>query len=290
MSAKYYIIEFKGYHRNYYYNYLDLPLKKGEYAIVQAERGEDMGRIVRSLTVNEAESLLDDNLPNILRVAGKDDLDRLRFNRQKEEESFEECLHLIGERELNMKLVDVEYQFDCNKITFYFTADKRIDFRELVKDLASIYRTRIELRQIGVRDEAKRMGGYGCCGLPQCCSNWLNDFKPISTQLARDQNLSLNPSKISGNCGRLLCCLLYEQPIYEQLKSKFPSPGSKCEVCPGNATVINIDIFNNKLICRYDDGYEEKLPLREYRKRLRLKERGKLKKEIVNKKNKSKRH
>ncbi|MBD3234577.1 MAG: stage 0 sporulation protein, partial [candidate division Zixibacteria bacterium] len=214
--------------------------------------------------------------PNILRAAGNDDVDRLRFNRQKEEESFEDCLVRIEEKGLNMKLVDVEYQFDCNKITFYFTAERRVDFRELVKDLAAIYKTRIELRQIGVRDEAKRLGGFGCCGLQQCCSAWLNEFQPISTQLARDQGLSLNPSKISGNCGRLLCCLLYEQPVYEDMASQFPRVGSKCEGCQGNAVVTQVNYFKGFVMARYEDNYEEKIPLREYRKTARLRRRGQL--------------
>ena len=169
-----------------------------------------------------------------------------------------------------MKLVDVEYQYDCNKITFYFTAEKRVDFRDLVKDLAGVYKTRIELRQIGVRDEAKRIGGFGCCGLQQCCSCWLDEFSPISTQLAREQNLSLNPSKISGNCGRLLCCLLYEQSVYKRIGADYPVPGSKCEVCQGNAVISQVNIFRGYLVAKYEDECQEKISIREYRKKLRL--------------------
>ncbi|MCP4633398.1 MAG: hypothetical protein GY855_10775 [candidate division Zixibacteria bacterium] len=234
-----------------------------------------MGKITRSAIESEIEEL-GDNPYNILRVSGKDDVDRLMFNRRKEEESFQECLQLIEQRDLKMKLVDVEYQFDCNKITFFFTAEKRVDFRELVKDLANIYKTRIELRQIGVRDEAKRLGGYGCCGLQQCCSSWLSEFNPVSTQHARDQNLSLNPSKISGNCGRLLCCLLYEQPVYEELSASFPKVGSKCEACSENAVIDRINLFRDVVIAKYDDGGEKKFTLTEYKKRIRLKAKGKL--------------
>lgn len=268
MESKYFIIQFKGYRRNCYHNYLDLPLKNGEYVIVQAERGEDMGRLVRTASRIEVD-IWNDNQLNILRVAGQDDIDRLRVNRQKEEESFYECLHLIQEKELKMKLVDVEYQYDCNKITFFFTAEKRVDFRELVKDLANIYKTRIELRQIGVRDEAKRFGGFGCCGLKQCCSSWLAEFNPVSTQHAREQGLSLNPSKISGNCGRLLCCLLYEHPVYEDLNGEFPQIGDKCAVCREEAVIDRVNIFRKYIVARHEDGTEERFSLLDYRKRER---------------------
>ncbi|MBD3170118.1 MAG: hypothetical protein GF307_11590 [candidate division Zixibacteria bacterium] len=268
MDSKYLVVEFKGYRRNVYYNYLDIPLKPGEYAIVQAERGEDLGKIVRTASQFEIEKSAENPL-NLLRVAGTDDMDRLRVNRQKEEESFYECLSLIEKHGLKMKLVDVEFQYDCNKITFFFTAEKRVDFRELVKDLANIYKTRIELRQIGVRDEAKRLGGFGCCGLQQCCSSWLPEFSPVSTQHARDQSLSLNPSKISGNCGRLLCCLLYEHPVYEEITRKFPKPGEPCEVCRDVSVIDRVNLFREYVVARYEDGAEEKIPLLEYRKRLK---------------------
>ena len=268
MVSKYYVVEFKGYRRDSYHNYLDLPLIINEYVIVQAERGEDMGKIIRKGSPREIENAGDDTL-NILRVANTDDIDRLRVNRQKEEESFFECLRFIQDKNLKMKLVDVEYQYDCNKITFYFTAEKRVDFRELVKDLANIYKTRIELRQIGVRDEAKRLGGFGCCGLQQCCCSWLSSFNPVSTQHAREQNLSLNPSKISGNCGRLLCCLLYEHPVYEELSREFPKIGERCNICKEEAKVDRINIFRGIVIAKHDDGTEEKISILDYRKKER---------------------
>ena len=153
-----------------------------------------------------------------------------------------------------MKLVDVEMQYDGNKITFYFTADQRVDFRELVKDLAALYRTRIELRQIGVRDEARRLGGVGICGLEQCCNTFITDFTPISTQHAREQDLPLNPSKISGNCGRLLCCLRYEAGTYEACRRKFPPVGSQVKTTAGEGVIERIDIFNEEAVIRVDEA------------------------------------
>jgi cell fate regulator YaaT (PSP1 superfamily) len=163
--------------------------------------------------------------------------------------------------------VDAEFQFDCNKITFYFTADKRIDFRELVKELASVYKTRIELRQIGVRDEAKWIGGYGCCGLRLCCSTFIKNFEPISTQLAKEQNLSLNPTKISGNCGRLLCCLLYEKEIYHQALSSYPKVGSKYKTDKGEGVIDRINPFAECIMVKYEDGTEDKVSLLDIRKK-----------------------
>jgi len=231
-----YIVEFKGNRRNVYNAADTLIVETGKYAIVQAERGEDMGIIRRKADANEYNP--SDTLLNNDRVATENDLDRLKFNNQKEQESKNECLKFIDKHRLRMKLVDVEYQFDCNKITFYFTAEKRVDFRELVKDLAATLRTRIELRQIGVRDEAKRIGGFGICGKEQCCSSFLKEFQTISTQMARTQNLALNPQKISGNCGRLLCCLHYEQNYYETSASEYPQLYSRCVVRIKSSLVI----------------------------------------------------
>jgi len=188
-------------------------------------------------------------------------------NREKEMECFKECQRMIAERSLEMKLVDVELQFDNHKLTFFFTAEKRVDFRELVKELAGTYKTRIELRQIGVRDEAKRIGGFGVCGLPLCCSSFLRDFEPISTQLAREQNISLNPAKISGNCGRLLCCLLYEKELYQESLPQYPKIGSKFKTEKGEGVVDKINIFKEYIVVKHEIGEEEKIGLAEIKRR-----------------------
>jgi cell fate regulator YaaT (PSP1 superfamily) len=185
-------------------------------------------------------------------------------NHQKEEEAFEVCLRKIAAHELKMKLVDVEYQFDGNKICFYFTADKRIDFRALVKDLAAEYRTRIELRQIGVRDEARRLGGMGVCGRTLCCKSFLIQFEPITSQMARDQNLSLSPSKISGLCGRLMCCLAYEEDFYKIQAGMLPSVGAIVENEGKRFEVAKVDIFNEFFTLRDANGVEKTLNIAEF--------------------------
>jgi len=259
-----YIIEFKGNRRNIYSAADDLAVETGKYVIVQAERGEDMGLVKRKAMPNEPVDQA--NSHKIIRLATGSDLDRLNFNRQKEAESKAECLKFIEKHRLSMKLVDVEYQFDCNKITFYFTAEKRVDFRELVKDLAATFRTRIELRQIGVRDEAKRLGGYGVCGKEQCCSCFLNEFQTISTQMARTQNLALNPQKISGNCGRLLCCLLYEQRYYEQALPEYPQVGSRYLIHKEEGTIEKCNIFYEEITVKMAAGDPRVISLSEYKR------------------------
>jgi len=172
-----------------------------------------------------------------------------------------------------MKLVDAELQFDNNKITFFFTAEKRVDFRELVKELASTYKTRIELRQIGVRDEARRIGGFGVCGLPLCCARFIHEFEPVSTQLAREQNLSLNPAKISGNCGRLLCCLRYEKELYKRSLPLYPKVGERFQTEKGEGVVEKINIFKEYIVVKHETGEEEKITLTQLRKKERQKAR-----------------
>ena len=260
------LVQFKGSRKRYYYNPNYLNLKIGDYVMVQVERGEDMGKITKK--INEELILDEEKRPsNILRKATVDDVERLTVNREKEEEALKECQRMISNRNLEMKLVDAEFQFDCNKITFYFTADKRIDFRELVKELASVHKTRIELRQIGVRDEAKWIGGYGCCGLRLCCSTFIKNFEPISTQLAKEQSLSLNPAKISGNCGRLLCCLLYEKDFYHQALSSYPKIGSKYKTDKGEGIVDRINPFEGYMVVKNEDETEEKVSLLDIRKK-----------------------
>jgi cell fate regulator YaaT (PSP1 superfamily) len=233
-------VAFKRERRVIYRNRHDLDIRKGEYVIVEAERGQDLG------CVSQVGSLVrlkrgKGETRGILRRAEQRDLDTHEKNKLREQDAFKVCKTRIVEFGLEMKLVDVEVQFDGSKITFYFTAAQRVDFRELVKSLASQYRTRIELRQIGVRDEAKRIGGCGICGRQQCCSGFLTEFEQITTQMAKDQQLALNPSKISGNCGRLLCCLRYEEELYASCLRKLPAIGAtvKIDKCPGRVCAVN---------------------------------------------------
>jgi cell fate regulator YaaT (PSP1 superfamily) len=263
--AELYLVEFKGSRKEVFANPNCLGLRSSDYVVVQAERGEDLGKVSKKVQ-REAEE--PERKPqSILRKATDEDLKKLIANREKEMECYKECQRMIVERGLEMKLVDVELQFDNNKLTFFFTAEKRVDFRELVKDLAATYKTRIELRQIGVRDEAKRFGGFGVCGLPLCCASFLRDFEPISTQLAREQNLSLNPAKISGNCGRLLCCLLHEKELYQESLSHYPKVGSKFKTEKGEGVVDKINIFKEYIVVKHEAGEEEKISLAEIKKK-----------------------
>lgn len=267
--AEIYLVEFKGSRKDYFTNPDCLSIRPNDYVIVQAERGEDMGRVTKKVIA--ALTKPEKKPQKILRLATPDDMDKLMANRQKEKECLKECERMISERNLQMKLVDAELQFDNNKITFYFTAEKRVDFRELVKELASTYKTRIELRQIGVRDEARRIGGFGVCGLPLCCASFIREFEPISTHLAREQNLSLNPAKISGNCGRLLCCLRYEKELYEKSLPLYPKLGEKFTTEKGEGVVEKINIFREYMVVKHETGEEEKITLTQLRKEQRKK-------------------
>ncbi|UCE67498.1 MAG: stage 0 sporulation protein [Candidatus Zixiibacteriota bacterium] len=261
-----FIVAFKGNRKGVYINPEGPEINIDDFVIVQAERGEDYGRVVGSLKDSGEAGEKESELPKIIRLGNDSDRGRMMFNRQKETETFYECLNFIDKHKLKMKLVDIEYQFDCNKITFFFTAEKRVDFRELVKDLAATYRTRIELRQIGVRDEAKRVDGYGICGKRQCCSAWLNEFSTITTQMARNQNLALNPQKLSGNCGRLLCCLRYEIGFYDEVTPQYPRVGARCMTNRGPGRIIRSDIFNEEIRILLDEAGELKMSLVELRR------------------------
>ncbi|MGN1169347.1 MAG: stage 0 sporulation family protein, partial [Acutalibacteraceae bacterium] len=209
-------VRFKEVGKVYYFDPDGLKLKKGDRVIVETARGVECGEIAMdNRDVSEDEIVKP--LKKLLRVATQEDLDRVAENKKKEKSAFEICEKKIAKHKLDMKLVDIEYTFDNSKILFYFTADGRVDFRELVKDLAGVFHTRIELRQIGVRDESKMLGGIGICGRPFCCGTFLGDFQPVTVKMAKEQGLSLNPTKISGTCGRLMCCLKYEQDAYEHL-------------------------------------------------------------------------
>ena len=264
MSDKIEIV-FKGERKEIFANPMEFPFKPGDYAIVQADKGEDLG-LVNQLGPTIKLKTKDEPLKEIIRKPNTKDLKRLESNRQKEEDGFKICREKIEKSGLPMKLVDVEFQFDGNKITFYFTAEKRVDFRELVKDLASHYRVRIELRQIGVRDEAKRISGYGVCGRRLCCSTWLSEFEPITTQCAKEQNLPLNPQKLSGVCGRLMCCLSYERKFYIESLKCFPEVNSTVKTKKGTGVVEKIDVFKEEVFVRYQSNEVEKYSLAEIKK------------------------
>ena len=239
-------VVFKGRRRAYYANPRELPVREDDYVVVQAERGEDLGRVHHtSEWVKRAD--FHSQLRQVLRAAGAEDMEALEKNRSKEERAYQICKDRIIQRDVEMKLVDCEYQLDGNRITFYFTAEKRVDFRDLVKDLAAAFRTRIELRQIGVRDEAGRIGGVGTCGRELCCATWLRQFEPITLKMAKDQGLSPSPSKISGACGRLKCCLRYELDFYKESAREFPKIGSRLTLEDGDWEVKRVDIFHRVL-------------------------------------------
>jgi len=251
-------VRFKKAGKVYYFDPSDVWPRPGEYVVVETTRGLELGEVVTS-----AREVTDDQivqpLKKVIRAALAEDVQRAEINSQKEKEAFPICQERIRAHKLDMKLVDVEYTFDNSKIIFYFTADGRVDFRELVKDLASIFKMRIELRQIGVRDEAKMLGGLGACGRPICCAAFLGDFQPLSIKMAKEQNLSLNPVKISGQCGRLMCCLRYEQDFYEQMLKKIPKVGSEVITPDGLGVVSEIFVIREKVRVRIrnnDDSYD----------------------------------
>ena len=233
-----------------------------ENVIVRAEKGIDLG-IVHLADEEIPDRLRDEDAFEVIRKANYDDIERLRENRNIEESAVEFCKKRILDREMNMQLLQAEYQLDRNKLTFYFTADKRIDFRELVKDLAMKYKTRIELRQIGVRDRSKRLEGCGVCGLKLCCSSMIREFTPISTQYAKLQNLSINPSKLSGLCGKLKCCLKYEKDFYEEVLKDYPEPDTIVETETGTGIIEKIDVFSKIITVRYEDENCERFTLKE---------------------------
>ncbi|AEH52076.1 MULTISPECIES: stage 0 sporulation family protein [Heyndrickxia] len=239
-------IRFKKAGKVYYFDPGDFPVKKNDAVIVETARGIEYGFVVTNpKVVGEHDVVLP--LKKIIRIADQKDHMTVDENKAAAKEAYGICMKKIAEHQLEMKLVDVEYTFDRNKIIFYFTADGRVDFRELVKDLASIFRTRIELRQIGVRDEAKMLGGIGPCGRMLCCSTFLGDFEPVSIKMAKDQNLSLNPAKISGLCGRLMCCLKYENDEYEAVKEAFPDVGEMVKTPYGTGKVTGLNILERVL-------------------------------------------
>ena len=249
-------IRFKKAGKIYYFSPGELNINKGDYLVVETARGIEFGEcIIGPKEINEEDIVLP--LKDVIRVADENDIKKHKENKNKEKEAFDICLKKIEEHGLVMKLIDVEYTFDNNKVIFYFTAEGRVDFRELVKDLATIFKTRIELRQIGVRDEAKMLGGLGPCGRSMCCSTFLGDFASVSIKMAKEQNLSLNPTKISGICGRLMCCLNYEQSTYEEIRKRLPKVGSKVKTQSGVGEVISNNTVKESIKVKLKKGDEE---------------------------------
>lgn len=256
-------VRFKSAGKVYFFDPGELDVKLNDSVIVETARGLEFGTITMEITEVKEDDVVQP-LKQIVRLATEEDIKRHAENEKKKEKALAQCQEKIDKHHLEMKLIDVEYTFDNNKIIFYFTADGRVDFRELVKDLASVFKMRIELRQIGVRDEAKMLGGIGSCGRSLCCSSWLADFEPVSIKMAKVQNLSLNPTKISGICGRLMCCLKYENDVYMELRKGLPDNGEKVKTKDGMGKVVDSNILESKVRVRLytgekDDDGDEKL-------------------------------
>lgn len=251
-------IRFKSVGKIYYFDPGDYDIPTGTHVIVETARGVEMGTAVIGRREVADQDIIQP-LKNVIRLATSADFEQAETNIHKQREAFNTCNQKIKEHKLDMKLVEVEYTFDGNKILFYFTADGRVDFRDLVKDLASVFRTRIELRQIGVRDEAKMLGSYGICGRNLCCSQFLGDFAPVSIKMAKEQGLSLNPTKISGTCGRLMCCLKYEQEAYESLLKITPHQGALVKTPTGKGVVVYVNLLKGKLKVRVEGENEKSL-------------------------------
>lgn len=252
-------IKFKKPGKIYFFDPAGLKLNLQDMVIADTANGEEFAKIAMANKLMPDEKIIEP-LRKVIRLANKKDIKQNEENKAKEREAFNIAIEKIKKHKLPMKLIDVEYKFDRTKILFYFTADGRIDFRELVKDLAAIFKTRIELRQIGVRDEVRRMGGNGICGRELCCCSFLNNFDAVSIKMAKEQNMSLNPSKISGLCGRLMCCLKYEQEAYEDKLQRLPKVGSIVGTLDGEGVVDNVEILKENVRVKFedDDGYHYK--------------------------------
>ncbi len=251
-------VRFKNAGKIYYFDPGDFIIDLNQNVIVETARGIEFGLVVvPNRDVDEEEIVAP--LKKVIRIASEEDVAHAADNDRKEKEAYNICMQKINDHKLDMKLIDVEYTFDNNKVLFYFTADGRVDFRELVKDLAAVFKTRIELRQIGVRDESKMMGGIGICGRVLCCNSFLGEFQPVSIKMAKEQSLSLNPTKISGTCGRLMCCLKYEQEAYEDLLARVPKVGAIVETPEGQGVVVGVNLLKEILKIKLDLGNDSDL-------------------------------
>lgn len=270
MVAGFAEVHFKGTRKDYF-GYSGLDLFPGQHVVVQADRGEDVGEVTaigviaqrKCASANGCAAPTPDR--RVIRVAREDEVDRLPALRDDEHRARLEARELVQRHGLKMKVTEAEWQFDRNRLILYFTAERRVDFRELVRDLARTFRTRIELRQIGVRDEAALLGGVGRCGRELCCSTWLPELKPVSLQLAKDQRLSLNPAQISGCCGRLMCCLMYEHKTYVESRRRFPREGKTVRTGRGEEKVLGVDILRERVTLRDPDGNRRSLTLDQLR-------------------------
>jgi cell fate regulator YaaT (PSP1 superfamily) len=241
-----------------YYEKGDMSPKPGDYVIIEVERGQDYGQVAgEPEMILEAD--LDKPLKKIVRIATKEDIVRIEENKKRIKSASQTCVKKIQERKLDMKLIDAEYSFDRTKLIFYFTSEGRVDFRELVKDLAHIFKVRIEMRQIGVRDEARMLGGFGHCGRSLCCATFLKNFEPVTIRMAKEQNLPLNPSKISGCCGRLMCCLGYEFQNYKKYLKGLPKEGEHIKTKEGKGKVISVNALKRKILVELEEGKQIEL-------------------------------
>ena len=271
MSRGFAEVRFKGSRKEYFTYPGSLELRPGQEVMVEADRGQDLGEVsaVGAIAERKCSSSGGCATPTpekqVLRVARPEEVDRRQALRDDEERVRTETRRLVQKHDLKMKVTEAEWQFDRNKLLIYFTADRRVDFRELVRDLASAFRTRIELKQIGVRDEAALLGGVGRCGRELCCSTWLPELKPVSLQLAKDQRLSLNPAQISGCCGRLMCCLMYEHKTYVESRRRFPREGKYLRTVRGKERVLSVDIWQETVTLKDGEGERRTLPLDELR-------------------------
>ena len=251
-------VRFKPAGKMYYFDPQGYDIKRGMNVIVETSRGMEYGEVVQG-AMEVSDTIVTKPLKGVVRIASDDDTARRNENIAKEQEAYDICIEKIKKHELDMKLVEVEYTYDRSKIIFYFTSDGRVDFRELVKDLAAVFKTRIELRQIGVRDESKSFGSIGMCGRGLCCSQFLGEFASVSIKMAKEQGLSLNPSKISGVCGRLMCCLQYEQDTYEALLAESPSVGATVETPGGKGSVVGVSLMRGKVKVKFESETETTL-------------------------------
>ena len=251
-------VRFKPTGKVYYFDPQGIEVNRGDYVIVETSRGIEYGQVMYGIKEVE-DSVVTKPLKGVLRIATQEDTRKYNENKEKEKQAYKICMDKISEHGLDMKLVEVEYTFDGSKVLFYFTSDGRVDFRDLVKDLASVFKTRIELRQIGVRDESKVLGSIGVCGRNLCCSEFLGEFVPVSIKMAKEQGLSLNPTKISGACGRLMCCLKYEQDTYEELNRITPSVGAIVDTPDGKGTIAYVSLLKGKVSVKLETGDETML-------------------------------
>jgi len=267
-------VRFKGTRRGFYTNSKNLQISVGDHVVVEGDRGEDIGLVAqRGHLAPRKKGSAGKKLPKVIKIASDEEKERLEEMRRIEKKAWQVCQQKIQEKDLPMNLVDVECSFDLSRLSFYFTAEKRVDFRELIRDMASVFRKRIKLKQIGVRDKARRKGGYGGCGMQLCCSTFLTEFEPVTLRAAKEQNLSLNPSNISGCCGRLMCCLVYERDFYKGCRKRFPRLGKAVRMNKGKEKIAGVDYFHDQVSLKNEDGEKRTISLKEFHREKKQSER-----------------